>query len=84
MSWTVRLASISDLEFLVHCNKSLALDTEGKTLNHETLTKGVTDCLNNPKLGCYYIAADKNGASMGSTLVTHEVSLAAGGMVNWI
>jgi len=34
----------------------MAFETEGKQLNTVVVRKGITDCLNNPKVGCYYVA----------------------------
>ena len=82
--WNVRSGTLADIEFLVECGKRLAYDTEGKVLDHETVTKGVTDMLDQPKLGCYYVAEDESGNKLGTTMTTYELSLALGGQVTWI
>ena len=44
-SWNVRSGTLADTEFLVECGIRLAYDTEGKVLDHATITKGVVDML---------------------------------------
>jgi len=52
----VRKATIQDVDFLLNSAVTMAFETEGKQLNTDVVRQGITDCLNNVKLGCYYVA----------------------------
>ena len=80
---TVRSAKLEDLDFLVHCQKTMAFDTEEKVLKDEVIIPGVKDCLNDPSIGAYYVA-ERDGKLVGTTMVTYEQSVEVGGQIDWI
>lgn len=84
IAWKVRRATEKDIDFLVDCGVTLAFETENKVLEKTTVYKGVKDCIENPKLGCYYVASNDNGENMGTTMITIETSIELGGQINWI
>lgn len=77
--WKIRKATEADFDFLVNCGITLAFETENKTLDKDTVINGVLNCLNNPKLGCYYVASDEAGNNFGTTMITIEWSPTMGG-----
>ncbi len=75
--------NINDVSNLVDFNIKMAKETENKALNKQTVTKGVSQVLNNSKLGYYVIAKHKNNI-MGSLMITYEWSDWRNGMFWWI
>ena len=83
----VRLATLEDSEDLVEFACKLAFDTEDKTLDRPLVKNAIERCINNPKLGCYFLAWDENDAekkSIGTTMLTYEMSVPLGGLIHWI
>ena len=73
MSITIRTAAPADVPFLVECNAAMALETEHKTLDHETLTRGTQAVFDDPRRGVYLVA-ERAGQAAGCLLVTYEWS----------
>ena len=70
----VRLATLEDSEDLVEFACKLAFDTEDRTLDRPLVKNAIERCINNPKLGCYFLAWDENDAekkSIGTTMITY-------------
>ena len=84
--------SEADIEALTDFNCRLARDTEDKELDRAVVKLGVTHCLQNAKLGKYYLAfaagkegeSEAEGKSIGTTMVTYEMNAVLGGYINWI
>ncbi|GAB3032544.1 GNAT family N-acetyltransferase [Bowmanella dokdonensis] len=71
--YTLRLARSNDLEALTEFNQAMALETEGKQLDTQTLRSGVAGMLNQPHFG-FYLVAEQEGEIVGSLAVTFEWS----------
>ncbi len=69
----IRKGQLSDLSSLVEFNQAMAQETEGLTLNQQTLTTGVTTLLENPAKG-FYLVAEIDNEIAGSLMVTFEWS----------
>ncbi len=69
----VRKAIAADAPALVDFNQKMALETEGKTLETEVLTKGVNAVFADPNKGFYVVAQDA-GEIVGGLMVTYEWS----------
>lgn len=73
MSITIRAAQRGDLAALADFNVAMALETEGKTLDRATLTRGIAGVFDEPRRGFYLCAVD-GGTVVGGLLVTYEWS----------
>ncbi len=69
----IRLATKSDVDALVDFNQAMALETEGKHLDTDTLKTGVSAVFDDPNKG-FYVVAEDNGQIVGGLLVTYEWS----------
>lgn len=79
----IRDAQPADLEFLARGNEAMALETEHKTLDPQTVRRGVQAVLANPAHGRYFIAEDSSGAPLGQLMVTYEWSDWRNGQFWW-
>lgn len=70
---SIRKGDSSDLASLVAFNQAMAIETEGKQLDTETLTSGVLTLLENNNRG-FYLVASQDGEIAGSLMVTYEWS----------
>ncbi len=70
----IKPSDLSYLEHMVNCQLKLALETEDLNLNRELLTRGITEVIQNPKRGKYYLALDDNDEFMGMLLTMPEWS----------
>ena len=83
----VRIATVEDSDTLVDFACKLAFDTENKTLDRAIVKRATETCIKNPALGCYFLAWDENDAekkSVGTTMLTYEMSASVGGMIHMI
>jgi GNAT superfamily N-acetyltransferase len=64
----VRPATVRDVEFIVEANRALAEESEGVTLDVETLRAGVRELLDSPALGRYWIAEIDGGGARGHAM----------------
>jgi GNAT superfamily N-acetyltransferase len=80
---TIRDANELDLSVLVDFNRRLALESEGKVLDDPTLTAGVRRGLAHPEL-CRYFVAQADGRTVGSTMVTFELTDWRDGVLWWL
>ena len=79
----IRLATLTDLDFLVSGNIGLARETEDLALDTTVLREGVRSLLEQRAAGCYWIA-EINGERVGQTMVTYEWSDWRNRIVWWI
>lgn len=80
---TVRLATPEDAEFLVRGNASMALETEGLSLDLDRLREGVHGLFEKPGRGVYYLA-EIGGKRAGQMMITYEWSDWRNGDFWWI
>lgn len=79
----IRLAKKEDSSALVDFNQAMALETEGKTLDSQILTSGVSKVFSDDKKG-FYVVAEDNGKIAGGLMVTYEWSDWRDGWFWWI
>jgi GNAT superfamily N-acetyltransferase len=79
----IRKATVQDLQTLTSFQQSLAFESEGITLNEESLTAGMLALLTDPNKGVYYVALDEQRI-VGCHLITYEWSEWRNGMVWWL
>lgn len=70
---SIRPAKIEDAAALVEFNQAMALETEGKYLDKETLTGGVEAVFHAADKG-FYVIAESDGEIVGGLMVTFEWS----------
>lgn len=80
---TIRPATPADIPHLVDWNRALARETEGKTLDRDTVRLGVTAVFTEPHRG-FYLVAEHDWEAVGSLLVTYEWSDWRNGDFWWI
>ena len=73
MKEILRIGQIQDAAALAQFNIAMALETESKQLNRETVTAGVLSLINNPAAG-FYMVAEQDGVVVAGLMVTHEWS----------
>lgn len=69
----IRTAQKKDIDFLVDFNQAMALETEGKLLDGETLRGGVEAVFADSKKG-FYVVAEMGEAIIGGLMITYEWS----------
>lgn len=69
----IRKASKGDAASLIEFNQAMALETEGKRLDPETLDRGVSSVFDDERKG-FYIVAEDHGRIVGGLMVTFEWS----------
>ncbi len=69
----IRIASPEDAASLVDFNQAMALETEGKHLDNDTLRQGVQAVFHDEQKG-FYVVAETDGAIIGALMVTFEWS----------
>jgi GNAT superfamily N-acetyltransferase len=69
----IRPATLEDAEFLVQGNASMALETEGRSLDIHTLRAGVCAVFDDPARG-FYLIAEIGGKAVGQMMITYEWS----------
>ncbi|MDB5343834.1 MAG: putative acetyltransferase [Schlesneria sp.] len=79
----IRLATSDDYEVISDFNTRLALETEGKFLDPETIQAGVKAFLADQHRGCYFVAFSK-GAVVGQMAHTREWSDWRNGEIWWL
>ncbi len=80
---TVRRATLTDANPIIAFNAALASETEGKTLDANTITVGVRAALSDSSRSSYFVA-EINGEIVGQTMVTYEWSDWRNGFFWWI
>jgi ribosomal protein S18 acetylase RimI-like enzyme len=79
----IRIATKDDAAAFVHFNSAMALETEGKELDQETVTKAVEDVFDDEQKG-FYVVAEGDGGVVGGLMVTYEWSDWRGSWWWWI
>lgn len=69
----IRLAHIEDADAMVGFNQAMALETEGKRLDPDTLQRGVKAVFADENKGIY-VVAESDGQIVGGLMVTYEWS----------
>ncbi|MDQ2747906.1 MAG: GNAT family N-acetyltransferase [Acidobacteriota bacterium] len=69
----IRIANSADAASLIDFNQAMALETEGKSLNSETLRKGVGAIFDDEKKG-FYVVAESENEIVGGLMITFEWS----------
>ncbi len=84
---SVRAGRLDDLARIVDFNHRLAQESEGKALDHATLTAGVEALLRDPRLGRYFVAVagePAQGPVVGQMMITSEWSDWRNGLFWWL
>ena len=84
LSLNIRKAAPLDLEILKLFNQKMALETEGKKLDSQTLEQGVRQLLNNEDHGFYLIGEDLDQKAVASLAITYEWSDWRNGLFWWV
>lgn len=79
----VRAGRADDAEIITDFNARMALETEGLTLDPDTLSRGVRAALADPKKARYFIA-ETAGRVVGQLMITLEWSDWRNGDIWWI
>lgn len=79
----IRMAVAEDAQAMVRFNQAMALETEGKTLDGETLRKGVESVFADSAKG-FYVVSEEAGEIVGGLMVTFEWSDWRNGWFWWI
>ncbi len=69
----IRIADLKDAAPLVEFNQAMALETEGKRLDAETLRSGVEAVFRDEKKG-FYVVAESENVIVGGLMITFEWS----------
>lgn len=80
---SIRPAGASDRDFLVACARAMALETEHRELDLQTLQAGVAALLADPARGRVFIA-EADGAPAATLMLTYEWSDWRNGFFWWI
>lgn len=83
MDLAIRQAVPSDTPVLVAFNEMMAQETEGISLDHMRIQKGIEALFGNPSRGVYYVA-EADGKVVGQLMVTYEWSDWRNGTFWWI
>lgn len=79
----IRLATVEDWETIADFNCRLALETEGKQLDSDTISAGVRTLLTDTRHGRYFIACQQ-GRIVGQMMHTKEWSDWRNGEIWWL
>ena len=79
----IRLAEKTETAALVEFNQAMALETEGKRLDTQTLQSGVAAVFDDEKKG-FYVVAEEDAKIVGGLMVTFEWSDWRNGWFWWI
>jgi len=79
----IRIATAADAPELVEFNRAMALETEGKHLSLDVLSRGVAAVFEDKTKG-FYVVAEGEGEIEGGLLVTYEWSDWRNGWFWWI
>ncbi len=83
MALFIRPARADDAPLIAQFNALMALETEQRTLDHDTLRKGVETVLREASHGTYYVA-EMDARIVGQLLITFEWSDWRNGVFWWI
>jgi GNAT superfamily N-acetyltransferase len=83
MPVTIRRGRPADADVVADFNDRLARESEGKTLDRDTLARGVATVLADPARGLYFLA-ELDGVVVGQLMLTYEWSDWRNGWIWWI
>ena len=83
MNLKVRMAEAADAETIAKFNNGIAEETEGYSLDPQTIGSGVERLLADPDNGQYWVA-ETDGRVVGQIMVTYEWSDWRDGRIWWI
>jgi ribosomal protein S18 acetylase RimI-like enzyme len=83
MGLIIRKAVFQDVALITQFNIAMAMETEQKILNEETVFAGVKGLFDHPEAG-YYVVAEMDGLVVGSLMITTEWSDWRNGIFWWI
>ena len=69
----IRYVNQYDAPTIVNFNSAMAMETENKQLDSNTVNKGVNEILNNSDPG-FYLIAESNSVPVGQLMLTKEWS----------
>jgi ribosomal protein S18 acetylase RimI-like enzyme len=69
----IRNANKDDITTIVKFNSAMAMETEHKSLDIDTVNEGVKELLNNSENG-FYLIAESDGIPVGQLMITKEWS----------
>lgn len=69
----IRMATTADAETLAGFNQAMALETEGKTLDGQTVRRAVDAVFADATKG-FYVVAEDDGQVVGALMITYEWS----------
>ncbi len=81
--FSIRKATLNDLDTIVNFNAALAKETENIRLDQRRLRQGVRKILEDSTRG-FYLLAESNRQSVGQLMITHEWSDWRNGFFWWI
>ena len=79
----IRKAHLKDLNTIVDFNQKMALESEGKELEHEIIQAGVRAVLNDSSKG-FYLVLLKDDQLLAQLMITFEWSDWRNGQIYWI
>ena len=79
----VSKAQKSDIPEIINFNINMAMETENKKLDEQTVTQGVRKVFSSPSLG-YYIIVKNTSGILGCLMITYEWSDWRNGLFWWI
>jgi ribosomal protein S18 acetylase RimI-like enzyme len=79
----IRNANKDDTSIIVEFNSAMAMETESKQLDSDTVRKGVETILKNSLHG-FYLIAESDGVPVGQLMITKEWSDRRNGEFWWI
>ena len=80
---SVRKAAEADAEKIMEFNMAMALETEDKQLDPQTVGEGVRALFRHPEYG-FYLIAETEGRIAGALMITNEWSDWRNGLFWWI
>jgi GNAT superfamily N-acetyltransferase len=72
-TWAIRAATVDDAPRLRDWACAMALETEHKRLDPETVDQGIRAVLDQPRRGAYFVA-ERGGEAAGTLMLTYEWS----------
>ena len=83
MDIQIRRATPGDATAIADFNIRMAMETEGKALDPDTILQGAGSMIANPDMG-FYLVAEDDGKLVGSLMITTEWSDWRNGLFWWI
>lgn len=83
MTKKIRIAKSKDIPIIADYNIAMAMETEGKILNKEIITAGVSSIINDNSKGIYWVVEIEEEL-VGQLMITYEWSDWRNGTMWWI